>query len=333
MSQLIPLVDILREKKGALKEAHLILFEYCNLRCSFCHQDHDSKLGFDTVMEKVETLLRNTAPSDHYIVNMTGGELFVDDISNELFEVYYQAGKRVLDYYDDVILSFGTNLVYENVNRVESLVLRLKEHGRVTIATSYDPAGRFSADDEELFFKNLNILKEHIDTVNVVITKQNVQTFLKGKESEKFTYLCDNFNVYFDHYIPSALYNQHQPDEDNIGDLYLLLNEKYPNSYPLKSWRENSFNGTTCKSTKIVNKDNVVTTCWSEAGRDSILDEGDGLQAKDEAELNFLEHYDCFSCEYYSRCGLRCFLHHSFIGNKSKVCRIKSLFDVIVKQA
>jgi MoaA/NifB/PqqE/SkfB family radical SAM enzyme len=328
--ELIPLIDILVDKKGERKEAHLILFEYCNLRCSFCHQDHDSIEGIDQIQLKVETLIANTDPDDYYIINITGGELFLDVFDDNVFEEYYKAGKTLLTHFKRVKLSFGTNLVYEATDRVAALLERLKEHGDVSLATSYDPAGRFTGDSKKTFFKNLEILKEYVHTVNVVITKQNIETILKGQEGPEFGYLCDNYNVYFDHYIPSELYTQHQPTEDLIGQLYLVLNEKYPNSYPLKAWKQNHFNSTTCRSTKIVNKSNVVTTCWSEAGKDSILDEGEGLAAKQKAEEAFIERYDCLACEYYSRCGLRCFLHHSFVAEDNSPCRVKEMFDVIL---
>ena len=326
----IPLVDVLASKKGNTKEAHLILFEYCNLNCSFCHQDHDSIEGMDKIQLKVETLIENTDQNDKYIINITGGELFLDVIDDNLFEVYYRAGKRLLTHFKRATVAFGTNLVYNQTDRVLELVRRLQEHGEVVLSTSYDPAGRFTPESKALFFKNLEILKEHVHTVNVVITKQNIDTFLKGKEGPEFKWLCDNYNVYFDHYIPSQLYTQHQPDEDMIGKLYILLNEKYPNSYPLKDWKNNRFNETTCRSTKIVNKSNIVTTCWSEAGKDSILDEGDGLAAKQAAEEAFLERYQCHACEYYSRCGLRCFLHHSFIDKDDAECQVKLMFDAVL---
>lgn len=328
--ELIPTVDLLREKKGSLKEAHLILFEYCNLRCSFCHQDHESMEGYDTIMDKVDTLIASVDVNDPYVINMTGGELFLDKFSDEVFELYYQAGKRLLESFTDAFLVLGTNLVYQRIDRLMELVDRLSVHGNVQVATSYDPAGRFDSKSRDLFFRNLFVAKEYITTVNVVITKQNIEAFLTGREGEEVAWMCDNFNVYFDHYIPSHLYEYIQPDEDLIGQLYLTLNEKYPNSYPIKAWKQNQFNDTTCRSTKIVNRDGVVTTCWSEAGKDSILDEAEGLLAKDEAEIKFVEHYDCFSCEYYSRCGLRCFLHDTVLGEKSKECSIKVMFDQIL---
>lgn len=332
MVELIPVVDLLAEKKGRYKEAHLILFEYCNLRCSFCHQDHESKVGLDAdlILGKVETLINNSDPNDSYVINMTGGELFLDEIPDWMFGYYLAAGQRLLEHFKDVKLVWGTNLIYEDTSRVERLVSMLRPYGHVCLATSYDPAGRFNESQRALFFKNLDRLGHLVETVNVVITKQNIQTFLDGKEGTEFAYMCQKHDVYFDHYIPSNLYTYHQPDEDLISQLYILLNERYPDSYPIKAWKANQFNETTCRSTKIVNKDGVVTTCWSEAGKDSILDEHEGLLAKAQAEQDFIDKYDCFSCDYYNRCGMRCFLHHSFIQDSNSVCQIREMYDKIL---
>lgn len=329
-SNRIVLVDILASKKSARKEAHIILFEYCNLRCTFCHQDHDSTIGLDKISSKIETFIANTESDESYIVNITGGELFLDEFPDSLFEEYFAVGKRILEHFTDVQLIFGTNLVYSKVDRVVALITRLKAYGDVTLATSYDPAGRFNRTDKELFFKNIPLVADLVETLSLVITKQNIDIFLAGTEGEEFKYLYDNFPVYFDHYIPSVAYQQHQPSEDLISKLYLKLNERYPEAQPIKDWKRQRFNELTCRSTKIVNKDGVVTTCWSEAGKDSILDETQGLLAKADAEARFLEKYDCLSCEYYKRCGLRCFLHHSFVDGDTSVCKIKEMFDQIL---
>lgn len=332
MAELIPIYDLLQTKKGDIKEAHLILFEWCNLRCSFCHQDHESKVGMDvaSMLAKADVLINSTKSTDKYIINLTGGELFLDEIPDEFFEAYYQIGLKFYGYYDNVTIVLGTNLVFEKLDRVIFLFDRLALAGNVKIATSYDPAGRFTKDTHLLFMENLSKLQGKVDTVNVVITKQNIERILSGKEKNILEWMCDQFTVYFDHYIPSTDFEIIQPSEDLIGQLYIHLNEFHPNSLPLLSWKENEENVTTCRSTKIINKDGVVSTCWSEAGKEAILDEGLGLIAKHEAEERFLEHYQCFTCEYYQRCGLRCFLHHSFIAGDSKECSIKNMFDLVL---
>lgn len=332
VSNLIPLVDILQDKKGKYKEAHLILFERCNMRCSFCHQDHDSEVGMsgEDVLAKVDTFIMNSDPNDAYVVNITGGELFMDDVPDELFEYYFLAGKAILQRFEDVKLVFGTNLVYQNTARVRRLMHRLHPFGHACLATSYDPAGRFNGEQRKLFLENLMEFEAMIETVNVVITRQNIDIFLKGQEGPEFDVMVAGFDVYFDHYIPSTRYEEHQPTEHAISELYLRLNERYPNSYPIKAWKENQFNDTTCRSTKIINSNGIVTTCWSEAGKDSVLDEGQGLALKQAAEDRFLEKYNCLACEYYQRCGLRCFLHHSFVEDGSDECQIKVMFDKVL---
>lgn len=336
MGELIPLVDILADKKGDLKEAHLILFEKCNLRCSFCHQDHDSEVGMDPkdMMRKAKTLIEQSDPDQPIVINITGGELFSDDIPDWMFGYYYSIGHILLQHFKRAKLVYGTNLVYQKVYRVERMMhqlsARVSQKQSVSLATSYDPAGRFNAAQREQFFENLNYIGLWVDTVNVVITKQNIEVFLKEQEDPQVKEMCEDFDVYFDHYIPSERYEEHQPSETQIKDLYLKLNDRYPKSYPLVGWKENQVNVTTCRSTKIINSDGIVTTCWSEAGKDAILDEGLGLAAKNRAEERFLEHYECLACEYYQRCGLRCFLHHSFVESDSKVCQIKEMFDQIL---
>lgn len=329
---LIPLVDLLRDKKGHYKEAHLILFEKCNLSCSFCHQDHGSIVGMDgaAMFQKARTLLEVTSPDTPIVVNITGGELFMDEVPDEFFTYYEVVGEMVLKHFKDVKLVFGTNLIFNQAARVMTLLERLRPLGRVHLATSYDPAGRFSPQQQKLFMTNLMAFKDVIETVNVVITKQNIQAFLDGRENPAFAWMCETFDVYFDHYIPSQMYEYIQPDEELISKLYIHLNKRYPNSYPIKDWKANAVNETTCRSTKIINKDGVVSTCWSEAGKDAILDEREGLIAKDNAEVAFVEHYGCFSCEFYQRCGLRCFLHDKVLENTSKDCLIKAMFKVIL---
>lgn len=336
MVNLIPLVDILQEKKGDTKEAHLILFEKCNLRCSFCHQDHDSTVGLDAeeIMRKGLRLIAESDLEVPIVINITGGELFSDDIEDWMFGYYLSLGQLLLQNFKRAKIVYGTNLVYEKVWRVRRLMTMLSpycEQGQsVSLATSYDPAGRFNPAQRELFFKNLEEVALWVDTVNVVITKQNIEVFLNDREDPQVKEMCEDFDVYFDHYIPSERYTEHQPTESAIRQLYLKLAKKYRKSYPIRAWKENRFNDTTCRSTKIINKDGVVTTCWSEAGKDSILDEGAGLKAKHEAEERFIEHYGCLSCEYYQRCGLRCFLHHSFIEGTTTECQIKLMFDEIL---
>ena len=43
-------------KRSQTGEIIVTLFEYCNLTCKFCNQDHDSLEGVKTISQKVETV-------------------------------------------------------------------------------------------------------------------------------------------------------------------------------------------------------------------------------------------------------------------------------------
>ena len=52
------LVDfILRDKRDKQQEYTIHLFEFCNLSCPFCWQDHDNIVGIDTVLDKLESII------------------------------------------------------------------------------------------------------------------------------------------------------------------------------------------------------------------------------------------------------------------------------------
>lgn len=42
---------LLNSKRDPEQEYTIHLFEYCNLSCSFCWQDHDSLVGVDDILE------------------------------------------------------------------------------------------------------------------------------------------------------------------------------------------------------------------------------------------------------------------------------------------
>ena len=44
---------IIERKRDPEQEYTLHLFEYCNLRCSFCWQDHENKIGIETITDKL----------------------------------------------------------------------------------------------------------------------------------------------------------------------------------------------------------------------------------------------------------------------------------------
>jgi radical SAM protein with 4Fe4S-binding SPASM domain len=331
MTQLIPLKNILTQKRGPGKEVLLILFERCNLTCSFCHQDHQSTLGMEDIYRKADDLIASYDGSSDWVVNLTGGELFMDEHPDHVFGQYLMLVRRIKAAVPTAKFCFITNFVFTRVAWVERLLRMLRyDKIEVTLGTSYDPCGRFNAENKETFFRNLQYFKEDVQTISMVLTRQNINWFLKGSTDEVFDYIYDTHGIYFDQYTPGDGYRQHQPTDRELADLYIEINRRYPKVEPLRSWREQSVNVSTCRSTVVVTPTSQVTTCRSLVGSNAVLDEAQGELIKLKAEETFLERYNCLECEHYQRCGLRCFLHSEFLEPSQDECHFKRMFDQIL---
>lgn len=330
---LIPLIDLLADKRNSTKEVHLIWFEHCNLTCTFCHQDHDSIVGMDSIFEKTKDTIARLDPAIEYKVNVTGGELFHDGISDEIFPVYLESIKLILDELPLADVVIGTNLVF-NPTRLIGLMGDLDKGGyggRYSVSTSYDPAGRFNTSQLKLFLENIALteFRERISTVNVVITKQNIDSVLSGRCKVELDWLYASYPLYFDHFIANFNYAIYQPSEERILEFFLYMREHYPESSPIREMSDGRFGELTCQSTIIFTDDNKMVTCWGEAGKDKTMDYQEGLVRKNAAEQEFLEFYGCLSCEYYRRCTMRCFLHHRSLDERPPECQIKLLYDAL----
>lgn len=328
---MIPLVDLLAGKRNDTKEVHLIWFEHCNLRCSFCHQDHESKVGMDSIVSKTRDTIARLDPNLVYKVNVTGGELFHDAIPDSVFDDYVTAMVDILEGLPKSFINIGTNLVYDP-NRFVIMLRQLDDLGykdRIHVSTSYDPAGRFSDSNYKVFLTNIlhPEISSRIATVNVVITKQNIDSVLSGRCKVTLDWLYDQFDLYFDHFMANDDYKLYQPSEERILEFFLYMKEHYPKSGPIAEMLSGEDTKLTCQSTIIFTDDNQMVTCWGEAGKDKTMDYQEGLVRKNEAELDFLEFYGCLSCEYYSRCTMRCFLHHRSLDERPSECQIKLLYD------
>lgn len=310
--------NLLAQKRPAVGEIIVTLFEACNLTCKFCNQDHNSEFGFDTVASKFDDIVKaiemlKKMRKTSFNVNLMGGEIFMDSIPDQMLQDYADLIIRVRDWAAPVEINFTfiSNLVHYNTRRVKDLIDSLRVRGiTISLGTSYDPSMRFNAANLLIFRKNVEIYREYLSVVNVILTAPNIQKFLKD-QTPHFDFLYENFEIFFDYYTPETHADIMSPKDHEIRDFYIFLLEKYPETYPIKDFRENQHNPMTCQSTYTIMPD-------GRAGRCTIL--LNNWQAEiapktaGEMEHEFISRMDCLSCEYFARCGLGCFLQQHFNG-------------------
>lgn len=318
---IVEMTDTLLSKKRSTQgEIIVTLFEHCNLSCKFCNQDHDSEVGIDNIRGKAQDVIKaiqllKKMRKETFSIHFMGGEVFQDRFTEKQYVDYLMLVLDVRDFCDmmgyPVEFVFVSNLVHFNTQAVKSLIDTLNATGaKTTLGTSYDPSMRFSAKDLIIFAKNLEIYKDYISVVNVVLTAPNIRKFL-SRNIPHFDYIYEHFEVYFDYYTPEANHELMSPKDHELRDMYVFLTDNYPLVHPITGWMLNETNAMSCQSTYTIMPD-------GKAGRCTILlnnfQKEVAPKTAGEMEGEFITKMDCLSCEYFSRCGLGCFLQQHFNG-------------------
>lgn len=324
----IPTLNVLDVKHGGGNEILIILFEKCNLKCTFCHQDHNSMTGVDDIMSHA-TRIMNTYPREgSYNINISGGEIFLDELPDTIYETYAKLVTVLDEYFVDANFTFVTNLIFTKVHRVIGLVSGLKGNGvDVSIATSFDPVGRFNGKLRETFMVNVQLFRRWIRVITTVLTKKTVSWFVAEKISTEFEYLYLNFDLYFDHYTPDVKGCAQIPTDAAIADFYIYMADNFPDIQPLAGWLSNTSNGSTCRRTVVTNPTGQISTCRALPKESRNNDIISGALERDNSAVKFVEQYDCANCKHFHRCGMRCFLAHEYNAVKDPVCQYVRMFE------
>lgn len=333
------LSQLLESKLPDASEVELHLFELCNLRCHFCGQDHEDTTGFDLVLDKippVKEFIKNNYRTKH-IINIMGGEIFNDDLPDSMFESYKILAVETNEYAKQLghecTFNWVTNLIFKKYTRIEAFFNFLDEKGiKANISTSYDFVGRKnSLWNIDVFSKNLALLKDRVFTVGFVLTKTSIKHLL-AKRDPFFDVLYENYPLYFDYYVPENGANVLMPSDQDILDCYLYIAKNYPKISPVKELLENSENKMTCYS---LNKLTLLPN-----GREVKCRYMDYKPEQFNTTINYdsneniieahLNENQCLSCEWFSRCGFRCFVQADWAKRiKTEKCIFKSFFEEI----
>lgn len=308
---------ILEPKRPDIAEIELTLFENCHLNCAFCHHDKKSTVG----LSREEIFSKLSIVEDHLIkmkdrvdvcqINMVGGELFQDRISEWAYPVYYDfliEIKKLYDKYGHTIkVVWVTSFQFVKRERVQKLIDDLNAADVPSyIICSYDFDGR---PVKGPYSKNIEYFADYITSINMVATTISIEKFM-ADEDEYFHYLYEKFdNFYFDDYIPDKGYDYMIPSDSLYLEFLKFTYHNYPNINPIKDLIYKDNNHMHCLSLNKVTifPDNSTSNCrWD---RYTPSDFNTPLHRPDNTSMMqaYMDEHGCLSCKWWDKCGFRCY--------------------------
>lgn len=334
------LKHVLRSKIPYSTEVELHLFEFCNLSCSFCGQDHKSTEGMNTIPEKAQQVISFMSKSGmkSHIVNIMGGEIFNDLVPDETFESYWEFYNIINDWCEKenhtVRFNWVTNLIFQKSQRVLDLIKKMRAvKENAFVSTSYDFAGRgFDLNRTFQYENNLKIFGDWITVIGFVMTKPAIRKILTKKDKFFSEHLYKNYTLYFDYYVPELSAEKMMPTEQEMLDCMLYIARNYPNIYPIKDLLENEHNKMTCYSmnkTTILPSGREVTCRYMDYEPIKFLNKIDYSSNSNIIESH-LERNKCLGCKWFDRCTFRCFVQEDWAElERNKECLFREFFNTI----
>lgn len=332
------LKHVLKDKVPDSTEIELHLFEFCNLSCSFCGQDHDSTEGMNTITEKANQVIgfiQQSGMTSH-IVNTMGGEIFNDLVPDETFDQYWEFYNLIngwcAEHNHRVRFNWVTNLVFQKSDRVLDLITRMRAVGNnAFISTSYDFAGRgFNLNRTLQYGRNLKIFGDWITVIGFVLTKPAIRKILFKEDRFFKEVLYNNYTLYFDYYVPELGADKMMPSEQEMLDCMVFIAENYPEIYPVKDLILRERNKMTCYSmnkTTILPSGREVTCRYMEYQPVQFLSKVDYSSNSNIIEAH-LERNKCLNCKWFDRCAFRCFVQADWAElERTEECLFREFFN------
>lgn len=297
-------------------EVVVLFFEHCNMKCVFCPQNHDDTTGAnrEDIVNKAQLVVDyiNTSSKQQFVIHIMGGELFQDHwITQGFIEVYQEfvdTVKHNVTSGKTVDFLFVTNLVYEQIDAV----LDFCNRNQLTMNVSYDPAGRFNAQELALFKRNIQKFQPYVHLISTVITRQNIEKIIAG--DAYYDYLYQTFETDWDQLLPGKNFNPAlMPRESQLLEYYRFMIDRYPRcnniAYFLNKNTQKKMSCTRGSSHTIMTDGSSPKGC---SGTVLLKDPRSEELGSSKIIQIFLEEKDCLSCEFYSRCSFTCFIKNEY---------------------
>jgi len=335
--------QILESKRPNIGEIELTLFENCNIVCDFCFHDKQSTVGMThkEMMQKlsiIEQFLKDREGTVQTMqINVVGGELFQDNFMEDMLPIYFNLFKEIRYLYDkynyNMNVVWVSNFLFAKKHLVEQLLLDLNKIGvPSSLICSYDLSGRPMSNR---YYENITFFHKFISSINIVATADTIDQFMKGDRSY-FDFLYDNFEIFIDDFIPDKGADDLIPSDKQLYNFYVFMAENYPKVNPIKDLLNNQHNTMHCLSLNKITifPDNSTSNCrWHRYDQDDFNTK---LDYNDNAGMMqaFMDENQCLSCEYFNRCGFRCYTQWDWSKRKKELntCMMKKFFNYITEK-
>lgn len=313
-------------KRSQVGEIIVTLFEYCPLNCKFCNQDHSSLEGIDTIVQKIDIVKEviKKTPRDSYSVHFMGGEVFADGLPPKVYTDYqylcWELDRWATEENIDLEICFTSNMVFNDTQEIDNLLMISDP----TLITSFDPAARFNKETLEIFKTNVKQYKNHIKSVNVIMTKPTIEKFMSG-DVEFFNYLYEHFDIYFDYYTPEKNMKTFIPNDIQLRDFMVYMLKHYPKALPFADYTSKTKKQMSCMDTVTIMPNGSYGACTV------LLKDFKNVSInKQEMEQEWFEQYNCLECKHFQYCSMGCFLsNHMQSFRTQEACWLSEVYDVV----
>lgn len=192
-----------------------LLWDNCNNACKFCFQRKNPRLFNQNQRKKILDDTISFIKSDKFEkgshVLICGGEIFDKSTDFPDLNVFFAKIDSLMADGTIGLLYLNTNLIYEDVSGLGFVLDMMKgKFDRLRFTTSYDLYGRFRKKaDENLFFMNLNWIKDQFPdcniVVNTILTKQVCEKILNDEFNPKE--FMDKYKCWIN-FIPYIVYDE-----------------------------------------------------------------------------------------------------------------------------
>lgn len=337
-----------------LYEIAISFFEKCNLRCKFCFQEHAKgydrhfvEILPDKLQPEIARILEKYPSIQQFNILMMGGELFADNIPEDMFQEYYTFCRSMQEifevYFPGVRLHFvvGTNGVYKARMRVLDFLYKFD----VETCVSYDPIGRHPSPEIAKMardtIKAFHLINGPV-TISSVLTKRNIHEVMTNPDYLKWLHSEYVSRVDLNWYIGNPNWEEDLPTDDELAEFFKwCIDNKLYKIKLIDLLFQGILEGTRdrlcdCKFLLGVGQDKWTRNCIEHYSifenklfygdfSDEITEEN---VSDVKTSLGVLKR-GCLSCEYYENCQMPCWCSVLFEKFVPGVCPLKQAYQYI----